>query len=159
MWWFDRKLPFSFALVGFLAACGFTPVLAPGGSALDLQGRIATEEPDTRIEYALNRRLEERLGRPAAADLKLRTTLSIDEDPSAFTSDREITRYTLEGELKYRVEDTAGQLITSGSVETFVGYSATGSTVATLAAERDAEDRLATALADLLVARLTIALQ
>ncbi len=159
MWWFDRRPILACLTVGFLASCGFTPALAPGGSALALQGRITTEEPDSRIEYTLNRRLEERLGRPTVADLKLQTTLSVDEDPSAFTTDREITRYTLEGDLRYRLEDTAGALITSGSVETFVGYSATGSTVATLAAERDAEDRLATALADLLVTRLTAALQ
>jgi LPS-assembly lipoprotein len=44
--------------------------------------------------------------------------------------------------------------VTSGSVDNFTGYSATGTTVATLAAERDAQERLMTILADQIVTRL-----
>ena len=49
---------------------------------------------------------------------------------------------------------SSGQIEVSGNVENFTGYSATGSTVATLAAERDAQKRLMVMLADQLVTRL-----
>ena len=49
---------------------------------------------------------------------------------------------------------STGQVVTSGNVENFTGYSATGSTVATLAAERDAQKRLMVMLAEQLVTRL-----
>ena len=111
-------------------------------------------EPDDRATFLIAERLEERLGQPTAPDLSLDVSLAIDERPAAFTSDREITRYTLEGALTYRVTDTTGQTVARGTVRSFTAYSATGTTVATLAAEEDAEDRLAVALADLLVARL-----
>ena len=41
-----------------------------------------------------------------------------------------------------------------GRVTAFTGYSATGSTVATAAAQRDAEARLAVILADMIVAQV-----
>ncbi|HCQ58330.1 MAG TPA: hypothetical protein DIU10_10575, partial [Sulfitobacter sp.] len=47
-----------------------------------------------------------------------------------------------------------GQIVTSGKVESFTGYSATGTTVATRAAELDAQERLMVILADLVVSRL-----
>ena len=51
--------------------------------------------------------------------------------------------------------DTAsGAQLGSGVVNSFTGYSATASTVVTLAAQRDAEERLMVILADQVVARL-----
>ena len=47
--------------------------------------------------------------------------------------------------------------VTSGTVDSFTGYSATGSTVATRAARADAEERLTTILADQIVTRLIAA--
>ena len=49
---------------------------------------------------------------------------------------------------------TTQAIVASGSVDNFTGYSATGSTVETLAAERDARERLMVILADLVTAQL-----
>ena len=51
-------------------------------------------------------------------------------------------------------ETATGVIVTSGKVNNFVGYSATGTTVATLAAEEDAQERLMNILADQIVRRL-----
>ena len=50
-----------------------------------------------------------------------------------------------------------GRQITSGTVEAFTSYAATGSTVATQAAEDDARARLAVLLADMIVTRMLAA--
>jgi LPS-assembly lipoprotein len=48
------------------------------------------------------------------------------------------------------------KVIEAGKVESFTSYSATGSTVATQAAETDANSRLSVTLADMIVSRLLI---
>ena len=64
-------------------------------------------------------------------------------------------RFHLIGQADYTLIDVAsGFAVQSGSVDNFVGYSATGTTVATLATRREAQERLMTILADQIVLRL-----
>ena len=74
------------------------------------------------------------------------------------TTDNKITRYNLKGVVDYVLTDRAtGTRVTGGRVQSFTAYSATGSTVAGLAAEEDAALRLMRILADQIVARLIAA--
>ena len=52
------------------------------------------------------------------------------------------------------IAESIRKVLLSGNVDSFTGYSATGTTVATRAAERDAYERLMTILADQIVTRL-----
>ncbi len=62
------------------------------------------------------------------------------------------------GTVAYSLRDLeTGAIVTSGDVTSFTGYSATGTTVAVQAAERDAEARLMAILADQLLIRLLAA--
>lgn len=138
-----------------LAACGFTPVYGPGGSGSALQGRVTVDEPSSQAGYLLTRHLETRLGRSAAPTFALGIELDTREDGLAVNTAGDITRYNLIGTADYALRDTAsGTIVASGKVENFTGYSATGSTVATLAAERDAVERLMVILGDQIIARL-----
>ena len=66
-----------------------------------------------------------------------------------------IERYDVLGRATYELRDAATDaVVSSGDVESFTGYSATGTSVASLAAERDARERLMIILADLVVTRL-----
>ena len=74
------------------------------------------------------------------------------------TTDNRITRYNLKGVIDYTLTERAsGARVTGGRVQSFTAYSATGSTVAGLAAEEDAATRLMRMLADQIVARLIAA--
>ncbi|MCV3270204.1 LPS assembly lipoprotein LptE [Roseobacter sinensis] len=153
---FDRRSLLMLPLA--LAACGFTPVYAPGGSATKLQNNVTVSEPDTRNGFLVTQRIEERLGR--AADPTYRLALSVSSSQQSLAVDREgnITRYNILGRADYSlVEANTGRVITSGQVDNFTGYSAAGTTVATLAAERDAERRLMVLLADQIVTRVLVA--
>jgi LPS-assembly lipoprotein len=142
-------LPFA------LAACGFQPVYGPGGSGGTLQGQLEVSEPDTRDAFLVTQRLEERLGRAGDPTYSLDLTVRSEKDGLAVNREGNTTRFNLLGEADYALTDTrTGQIVTSGSVDSFTGYSATGTTVATLAAERDAQQRLMVILADQIVARL-----
>lgn len=138
-----------------LAACGFTPVYGPGGAGSALDGRVLVDSPETEDGYLIRRDLEHRLGRAADEGFRLTVMPRTSVQGQAVTAAGEITRYSLVGEAAYTLTDAAsGQVVTAGKVENFTGYSATGSTVETLASETDARKRLMTILADQIVVRL-----
>jgi len=151
----DRRTALRLLAALPLAACGFTPVFAPGGAGSALRGRILADAPDTRLAYAFVARFEDRLGRAEAPAWALGYTIETREIAVGVSADNVTTRYNLTGRLLWSIRPLASdEPVLSGAEESFTSFSATGSAVATLAARRDAEDRLMTILADLLVTRL-----
>lgn len=141
--------------VAALSACGFTPVYGPGGTASALRGKVEVQAPATADEYLLVRDLEERLGRATQPEYQLALVLATETQGQAVTASNETTRYSIVGEVDFVLTRIAtGQTVASGQVQNFTGYSATGSTVETLAGERDARARLMTILADQINTRL-----
>lgn len=147
---FARKRAFGIGLlVAFaLSACGYTPVYGPGGSAEGLRGRVAIAAPADEEGFALVRRLEERLGAPAASDLTLTADIFVEEESLGFLPDGEISRFSVEGRVDWQIIDAGGTLLASGSEGSFTSYSATSTTVATRFAQRDARRRLMVIIAD-----------
>ncbi|NNE52128.1 MAG: hypothetical protein HKN30_06965 [Sulfitobacter sp.] len=138
-----------------LAACGFEPLYAPGNAGAELQNRVLVDEPGDQNGYLLTREIEERLGRGDSAVYGLSLVILTNERQLAVNREGYIERFNLQGRADYRLRDlTSGQIVTSGYVESFTAYSATGTTVVTLAGERDARERLMNILADQIVARL-----
>lgn len=137
-----------------LAACTFTPAYAPGGPAAALQGAVRVDDPSDKNAFDLVERLEERLGRPQAARYQLAYTITTDSIGVGITPDNATTRFNLTGKVEWSLTDPAGGRVTGGHVENFTSYSATGSTVAGLAAEEDAALRLMRILADQIVTTL-----
>jgi len=158
MSWSDRRAFLLAPLI--LAACGFTPALAPEGPAGRLRGAVRADDPTDRNGFDFVARIEERLGRPADdAGLALSYTITTWKTGVAVTADNRTTRYDLSGVLEYRLREAAtDRTMASGRVSGFTGYAATGSTVALLAAEEDAARRLMVILADQVVTRLVAAL-
>ena len=155
MWSSDRRRFLAIAACGLIGACGFEPVYGPGGAGTVLAGRLRPDAPRTPDEYVLVREIETRLGRADAPDLSLGYATSVTEERMAISSSNITTRFNVIGTVEYRVTDTvSGVVLSSGRVNSFTSYSATGSTVATQAARRDARERLMGILVDLLIARL-----
>ncbi len=154
---FDRRA--ILLSLAALAGCGLTPVYGRGASALALRGGVEVSTPDSREAFRLKARIEDRLGPPQSAPYRLDVTLALTQVPVGVSTGQDITRYTLRGKADYVLTEVAtGTIIDHGQVENFTGYSATGTSVATLAADRDARDRLSVILADQIIARLLIAL-
>ncbi|QBF33799.1 LPS assembly lipoprotein LptE [Thalassococcus sp. S3] len=150
---FDRRTLLMLPLA--LAACGFTPVYGTGGNAQALRGQVLVDAPINRDSFLLVQNLEQRLGRASAARYALALDLNVAEEGLAVTRQNVTARINLVGTASYALRDlTTGNVVHSGSVENFTGYSTTGSTVETLAAERDARARLMTILADQITTRL-----
>lgn len=153
-----RKSLLGLSAVATLAACGFTPVYAPGGVGEKLQGRVRVAEPATRDAYQVTRHFETRLGRaPENAPMQLNIVVSKELTSLGTTTNGSATRYHLEGALQYVLKSSATDAIISTSrITSFTGYSATGNTAATLAAERDASARLMKSLTERLIDRLVL---
>lgn len=133
-----------------LAACGFTPVYGPQGGGTGLQNAVLLPKPGNEAAYYFNRRYEERMGRAApGAPYSLSLQLQTDDQDIGSTSAGNTTRYRLIGRAFFSLVDTAtGKTLFEGRTNAFTGYSTTGSTVATRAAETDATERLMILLAD-----------
>ena len=151
----DRR-QFLFLMAAMpVAACGFAPAYGLGGAASGLQGRIRVDDPSDKNGFDLVERLEERLGRPEAPVYALSFAIVTKPIGVGITPENAITRYNLTGSIDWGLTDTAtGTRLTGGRVTSFTSYSATGSTVAGLAAEQDAAMRLMRLLADQIVTRL-----
>ena len=149
-----RTLILSLAALAGLSACGYRPVLAPGGPGAGLIGRVALRDPSSRYDFALVEALEARLGRGGEGAYRLDYTISVESERVAVTQQNVTTRYNLVGQVDYRLRAAEGGRVASGRVNSFVSYSASGTVIATEAAQRDAEERLMRVLADSLVTRL-----
>ncbi|ABL70850.1 MULTISPECIES: LPS assembly lipoprotein LptE [Paracoccus] len=138
-----------------LAACGFSPVYGPGGTGGKLFGQVRTADPRTPDDFAFAGRIAERLGPEANARFLLDYRLRIAVVPQAITPDEVTTRYALNGSADFTLTEAGtGREVTHGQVSSFTSYSTTGTTIATMAAEQDAHERLARMLADQVVTRL-----
>lgn len=155
MSWCSRRA----ALMGLLAVagCGFTPVYAPGSTASTLRGQVQITAPETVEGYRLLQALRDRLGRAATPAYDLQVSLDITQVAAATTAEGSTSRYTMPGRATYVLTTLSGEVLAEGDVDTFTSYSATGTTVATSAAEADARARLAALLADQIVTRLSVA--
>jgi LPS-assembly lipoprotein len=138
-----------------LAACGFTPAYAPGGGGMALQNTVLAAEPHDKNAFDLVERLEERLGPSDYPTYALSYTITQTSVGVGITADDAITRYNLTGSVAWEIKDVnTGARVTGGKADNFTSYSATGSTVAGLAAQEDASRRLMRILADQIVTQL-----
>lgn len=154
MWW-SRRLAVLVCLA--LCACGFAPVYGPGGSAEGLHGQITVDAPRDAAGFAFVRHMETRLGISDAPVYRLSAELSFEEKELGITTDQVISRYQLVGRARYALIALETQeTVSSGEVDNFTSYTATGTPFATRTARQDARDRLMIAMADQIIARLLV---
>lgn len=154
---FNRRHLLSLIAALPVAGCGFTPVYGPTATGRSLRGRIAYRAPNTPEGFRLRTRLEDRLGRVERGDYLLTVELDIEEVPLVISSSQDINRFNLPGKATWTLtEDGSDTPLATGTAETFTAYSAFGTTVASQEAQDDARDRLAIALADLIVTDIIV---
>jgi LPS-assembly lipoprotein len=150
----SKAIIYAFVAVSMLANCGLTPVNGPGG--VQWQNAVVVDAPDSVLGFRMAERFDQVLGPATRADYRLSVAPQSEAESATITEDGDSTRFNLTGNASWTLVDGAGQEIASGLEQTFTSYSATGTTVATQAAESDAEARLAVALADLIMRRLVL---
>ena len=150
-----RRVLLAGGIAALLSGCNFTPVYGPEGTGSKIEDRIFIKEPTTKDLYLVTSRLETRLGRADPAPMTLSFSVSHSTSGLGTTATGSTTRLHRSGTLSYSLTNTlTEQKIDSGTISNFVGYSVTGNTATSLAAERASEERLMNVLADQLVDRL-----
>lgn len=150
----DRRAFLTLFAAAALAACGFTPAYGPSGAASTLRGRVRATDPSTALDYAFVARIEERLGRPEAEAFSLTYKIQTEVHSIGITQQNEVVRHDLSGTADWTLKDAGGKTLASGTAQSFTAWFASGTTVATQAAEVDAAKRLMQALADQVVTQL-----
>ena len=147
---FNRRAILALALGASVSACGFTPVYKEGSQAKALQGQIAIDLVKGRNGFELRQQLENRLGIATdAAPYVLTFKLTITESGLAVTEDEGTTRTNLTGIAAFTVRSAAtGAIVYKDSVRNFTAFGSSSATYPSSVAERDANVRLAKALAD-----------
>jgi len=140
-----------------LAACGFTPVLGTGSHVQALQNATVIAAPDSIVGFRIKDALVRRLGIAATPVYDLSVTYNQTVDAAAVNSGGDTTRLSIIGQSTWDLR-RGGETIAQGEVSSFTGYDATGSTVATQTAAEDARERLAVALADLILSEIALTL-
>ncbi len=155
---FNRRLFLLGCSAAALSACGFTPAYGPSGAATRLQNAVLVDVPKNHDAYLLTQNIEDRLGRAASPRYGLSYAITTVDNSVAITAANITNRFNLEGSVTYALRDLqSGAVVATGKVDSFTSYSASGSTVATQAAGRDARTRLMQILSDQIVTRLIAA--
>lgn len=148
----------ALACLLLLSGCGLRPLYA-GGSA----GAVATSLSDIRVApiperagWLVRNALVDRLGSdPSSATYKLEVELDDDISGFGIRGDSAVTRERRTLRARYRLVDAAsGQVLLDATAGADAGIDVVSSEYATVAAEQTAQERLATQVADQIVARL-----
>lgn len=140
-----------------LAACGYAPVYGPGGTGGILDGAVRLTTPKTVEGFTLRQQLEDRFGPPSTPRFELVVGLRTSEERAGVTTDQSTTRYNVLGTANFTLKSLdGGAVLAADAVRSFTSYSATGTPLATRAAQKDAYARLMVILADGIVSRLLL---
>ena len=153
---FSRRSFLTLAVAGpLLAGCGFTPTYGTSGAAQGLLDQVVVDEPNDNNTYLLVRELENRLGRVSSGKYGLSIAVATEEFSTGKTISGVTSRYDVVGDATFALRDlSSGQVLTSGKTRNYTGYSATSTSVATLAGQTDAYERLMVILSDQIMANL-----
>jgi LPS-assembly lipoprotein len=145
------------------AGCGFHPLYSKGGGG----GGVSAETAQIRINLIADRQgqmlrnaLLQRLtpaGEPASPTYTLSVTLTASEGALGYRKDTFATLGNLSMAAQVALASERGSLMSSG-ISTTVSFDYLGPRYASIAMERDAEDRAVTQLADLISNRVAATL-
>jgi LPS-assembly lipoprotein len=135
------------ALMLVVSACGFTPLY--GEAATVGLSRVAVETPDTRLGYRLRERLEDALlyDRALAPEWRLDVTLEPSRRPLGRRIDDTAARYEMTLLGQWTLTPLSGGEALAGRETVTVTYAVSDQPYAAIAAQDDAEERAAEALA------------
>ncbi len=142
-----------------LPGCALQPLYAGGGSgavATSLRHIVVAPIPQ-RNGWLLYNNLRERLGESGSGPPLFRLEVELDDDiiGLGIRGDRAVTRERRTLRARYRLVTVAtGQVVLDATAGSDAGIDVVSSEYATVAAEQSAEERLADAVADQIVARL-----
>jgi len=151
----------ALALALLLTGCGLRPLYGGGGSGHVVQTLRSVEVAAIpgRAGWLVRTSLEDRLGRPEDSGARYRLEVELDDQIAGYglRRDNAITRERRTLRARYRLVDTSlGTVVLDATAGSDAGIDVVSSEYATVAAEQTALERLATEVADQIVARVAL---
>jgi LPS-assembly lipoprotein len=151
-----RRILAAFVFIAVLGGCGFAPIYGENSAASGLRGKIDITAGKGREYFEMRERLLERFGFAESPRYVLTFSYIATSEGLAVSRTAEITRYNLTGVSNFKITAAeSGVELFSGTVKATTAYSATSRTYPTRVAQQDARSRLALALADQIVTRVS----
>lgn len=152
----DRRT-FLLALAALpVAGCGFTPVYKEGGAGRALIGRLRFNLIESRAGFVLLETLESRFGSADTAEFDVNIELMTEEKVLTLTAATSLDRITLKGAAVVHVTRHADQSeVFTDKLRETVHYTSSAETGVSRQAKLDAHDRLARALGEKIILRLS----
>jgi hypothetical protein len=142
------------AAIAVLPGC-FRPMLAEGGGAAELRGRIALPSPSDRFQFHMHDSLEERLGKPDAPDYRLEVAVALSESGLLVAQDNTITRLRMQAVADFRLYRSGyAEPVLADRIVSESGYDSTASLYSSRTTKKDIERRLARDLGERIARRI-----
>ncbi len=152
---FRIALAASLASALIVSSCGFHPLYGNAGAGGGPAGRLANiyvESIPERVGYELRNDLIDMFdtnGDATNSDYRLQLVLREVREPVGFRRDATITRFNYRLFARYElIERSSTRAVKSGEVRSITAYNVAQSPYATVAGEKDAQDRAARDVAE-----------
>lgn len=153
-----------FCVLPMLAGCGLSPLYSAGarGPEAQLLGDVRVASIEGQAGWLVRNALRDRLvatQNGEGAGNRYRLDVKLEDSITGFgvRADDSITRERRSLRARYQLVDSAtGEVVLDATAASDAGIDVVGSEFATIAAEQSAQERLAQAVADQIVARLAV---
>jgi LPS-assembly lipoprotein len=154
----------AFALVAvalFVSGCQLRPLYAggSGGQVATTLSSVTVAPIEGQVGWLVFNKLKERLAATGSAEAKYRLEIELDDDivGLGIRGDRAVTRERRSLRARYQLVDMSnGSVVLDATAGSDAGIDVVSSEYATVAAEQTAAERLSEAVADQIVARLSL---
>ena len=154
----------SFALVAmalFVSGCQLRPLYVggSGGQVPTTLSSVTVAPIEGQVGWLVFNKLKERLAATGSAEAKYRLEIELDDDivGLGIRGDRAVTRERRSLRARYQLVDMSnGSVVLDATAGSDAGIDVVSSEYATVAAEQTAAERLSEAVADQIVARLSL---
>jgi LPS-assembly lipoprotein len=154
----------SFALVAMaliVSGCQLRPLYAggSGGQVATTLSSVTVAPIEGQVGWLVFNKLKERLAATGSAEARYRLEIELDDDivGLGIRGDRAVTRERRSLRARYQLVDVSnGSVVLDATAGSDAGIDVVSSEYATVAAEQTAAERLSEAVADQIVARLSL---
>jgi LPS-assembly lipoprotein len=154
----------SFALVAmalFVSGCQLRPLYAggSGGQVATTLSSVTVAPIEGQVGWLVFNKLKDRLAATGSAEARYRLEIELDDDivGLGIRGDRAVTRERRSLRARYQLVDMSnGSVVLDATAGSDAGIDVVSSEYATVAAEQTAAERLSEAVADQIVARLSL---
>jgi LPS-assembly lipoprotein len=156
-----RKACALVAVALFVSGCQLRPLYAggSGGQVATTLSSVTVAPIEGQVGWLVFNKLKERLAATGSAEAKYRLEIELDDDivGLGIRGDRAVTRERRSLRARYQLVDMSnGSVVLDATAGSDAGIDVVSSEYATVAAEQTAAERLSEAVADQIVARLSL---